>query len=281
MIGTIATRTSVLLGLNMDLYESLKAFILNQTPDNLLTSLRKSYYLRKLKNCSESDEIDLKMVGYLVQSGDSVIDVGANFGVYTSFLSRLVGYSGHVYSIEPIPSTFEILANNVNRLNLQNVTLLNCGISDKNGFATMEIPKYLGGRENFYRARITGNADADASLKKVRVVLRTLDDISTGIKEDIKLIKIDVEGHELPVIEGAVNLIRRWQPALLIEVSDNPDDENSMAFTLVEILKKVGYMPYWFDGDRAHARIGGDEKVNYFFLTDQHLRGKLSVILQK
>ena len=80
------------------------------------------------------------------------------FGDYTCILSRLVGEQGTVFSIEPIPETFEILSAVVARRQLSNVRLLNFGISESDGSAVMEIPLYEDGGENFYQAKIVHGA---------------------------------------------------------------------------------------------------------------------------
>ena len=68
--------------------------------------------------------------------------------------------AGRRHSIEPIPVTFEILRANVRRLRLSNVVLMNCAISDVNGFATMEIPLWEAGGENLYMQRLCQRAAA-------------------------------------------------------------------------------------------------------------------------
>ena len=71
-------------------YEIAKAFALKWLPQAIVSRLKRSHYLKKVKDISVSDEPDLEIVQRLVGQGDYVVDLGANIGVYTVFLSRLV-----------------------------------------------------------------------------------------------------------------------------------------------------------------------------------------------
>lgn len=261
----------------MNLKAILKTLIIKSTPDIFWQRLLKLYYLYRLKSYSEDSRIlnkepELSIISHLIKPGDRAIDIGANFGFYTLFLSKFVGKYGYVYSIEPIPLTFEILLNNVTKLVLNNVRTFNCAISDKNNYAIMEIPKYSSGGENFYQARIVGNARHDSSLRQFAVDLKSLDSLLGHLTEHIAFIKIDVEGHELQVINGAKQIINYSKPSLFIEISGNPDDNESSAFKLFDQLNSEGYSCYWCDGTKLRRRTCGDKSVNYFFLTDDQLR---------
>src|SRR5215510_1926164 len=121
---------------------NVKKVILTSLPAGLLFLLKKAHYPQALKAFSEKDESDLKVVKRLVKEGDHVVDIGANVGWYTKTLSELVGDQGQVFSIEPIPQTFELLSFCVRKLKLSNVKLLNCGISESDSKSVMHVPKY-------------------------------------------------------------------------------------------------------------------------------------------
>jgi tRNA A58 N-methylase Trm61 len=105
-----------------DIRDHIKGFILSILPDKILQAIKKVHYARALSAVSEGDEVDFKIIKQLVNPGDYVADIGANYGVYTKYLSELVGRDGCVYSIEPIPLTFEILYSNVKKLGLNQQT---------------------------------------------------------------------------------------------------------------------------------------------------------------
>jgi FkbM family methyltransferase len=261
----------------MNVKPMLKRLFFQLTPQGIRTAVLEKYYLSRLKSYSkngmwESIERDMEIVKYFVASGDSVIDVGANFGFYTVFLSNLAGDKGNVYSFEPIPLTYEILSNNVRSLSLANVKAFGCAISEKDGPGVMVIPKWsASGGENFYQASIQTDKRVGGQFREVQVCLKKLDSLFYGHERKIAFVKIDVEGHELQVIEGAKSLISQSKPVLLIEIWGSPDDQQSSAFALFEQLKREGYDAYWYDGIKFRHRSSGDRSVNYFFLTKDQL----------
>lgn len=248
-----------------------KALVRSTLPERILQIIKKVYYAHLLRFFEESDEVDLKIIKNLIKYGDSVVDVGANIGVYTKYLSELVGIHGRVYSVEPIPLTFEILCSNVRKLGLKNVELINYAISDTNGSVTMEVPLYESGGENFYEAKIV-EGKTNGSLRRVRVESKTIDYLFSGLPYNISFIKCDVEGHELNCIKGAMKIIKESKPAWLIEVSGDPDSLKSTSYEIFKLLNGEGYEAYWFDGISLTMRCLGDKSVNYFFLAPKHLR---------
>ena len=210
-----------------------KALVRSTLPERILQIIKKVYYGNLLRFFTEEDEVSFKVIKHLVGYGDCVIDVGANIGVYTKYLSELVGIPGHVYSVEPIPLTFEILRSNVMKLGLKNVKLINYAISDINESVTMEIPLYESGGENFYRAKIV-EGNTNSLLRRVRVESKTIDYLFSKLAYNISFIKCDVERHELNCIKGAMKVIEKSKPAWLIEISGDPD---SLKSTSYEIFK--------------------------------------------
>ena len=248
-------------------------------PGAVRKRLLQRYYRRRLMQYRESDdwetlEPDMLIVKCLVRAGDSVVDLGANFGFYTTFLSGLVGPRGRVHSFEPIPRTFEILAYSVKKLALMNVTLFNCAISDRDRAATMEVPKFgESGNDNYYQARLLhGGSNHDSTGQHVEVRAARLDSLLDATSQAVTFIKIDVEGHEFQAVAGANGLIASARPSLMIEMSGNLDDPESAAFALIGRLQQLGYLMYWYDGRRLRRRSHGDQSINYFFLTDAHRR---------
>ena len=239
-------------------------------PQSTIQLIKKRHYLRLLRSPLLEKEPELRVVRYLVKPGDTVIDIGANVGVYSKILSELVGAEGHVYSIEPFPPTFEILCYNVRKLHLDNVEPVNVAVSDSEAVVTMAIPYDSSGAETHYRASIiTDCPEAKTETANVRAI--TLDSrflSETGI---ISFIKCDVEGHEPACIKGAAKFLARFQPAWLIEVSGEPDDANSAAHSVFKILCDQGYSTWWYDGSKLRKRRPGDKSTNYFFLKENHI----------
>lgn len=255
----------------MSIETILKRLILSMLPEKILQTIKKIHYARTLRFISESDEPDLKVIKYLVNPGDHVVDIGSNIGGYTKYLSELVGIHGRVYSIEPVLLTFEILCSNLKKLGLKNVELFNCAISDANGSITMEVPLYESGGENFYQAKVVYE-NTNNSLRRIKVGSKTLDSLFSELPYNISFIKCDTEGHEPQCIKGATSIIKNSKPAWLVESSGDPDDSTSTVHQTFKLLNEEGYEAFWFDGTNLNKRHSGDRSVNYFFLLPKHLR---------
>jgi FkbM family methyltransferase len=245
--------------------------ILERLPEALAFEIKKIHYLRSLKKFSERNEKDLTILKHIVKLGDHVVDIGANIGWYTKALSNLVGEKGCVFSIEPVPPTFELLSFCAKKLRLRNVKLLNCAISEGDGTAIMEVPKYERGGENFYQSKIIKRKNINHSLKHYMVDLKSIDSLFSILSNRISFIKCDVEGHELQVIEGARKVISNFKPAWLIEISGNPEMKDSDTFKVFNIFEREGYKAWWFDSKKLREYSPDDRSTNYFFLTENHI----------
>lgn len=144
-----------------------------------------------------------------VAPGDWVLDIGANIGTYTLRLSELVGPSGRVVAVEPVPETFALLTSNVAAAECGNVTLLNVAASDGVAVANMEVPEFDTGLKNYYQAAVTSGAG--------NVSVLTMPLMALIGAHRVSFVKIDVEGHEAFALRGVEPVLRRDHPVVLIE----------------------------------------------------------------
>ena len=242
--------------------------LLEALPARLSRAARRAYYGRMVRAARDDAQVDLSFLKRVVRRGDCVVDAGASVGLYTKFLSALAGPEGLVYSVEPMPETYDVLVSNVRRLGLSNVRPLNCALSDADGELEMEVPRWSYGGENLYEARVVGEASGD--LRRIRVAGRRLDTVVGD--RPVAFVKCDVEGHELPCLEGAAETVRRWRPAWLLEVWGDPDTEASHARRVFLAMQGRGYAPYCYDGRWLASRTRGRRSDNYWFLTREQVR---------
>ncbi|MFH1843209.1 MAG: FkbM family methyltransferase [bacterium] len=182
----------------------------SRLPNRYQQDLKRSYFALQIWGGQfVSEEPEFCQVGQWIAAGDWVIDIGANIGHYTFCFANLVGASGRVIAVEPVPETFELLANNVAFLPFRNVTLLNIAASDTPQIRGMTVPTYETGLANYYEAHLTRKDPA------FRVLCTPLD--SLHLDHPIKLVKIDAEGHELCVLRGMQTLLERDHPVLVVE----------------------------------------------------------------
>ncbi len=248
----------------------IRLLVANILPTPILIWVKKQYYADDVRKFWEDDVLPVKA---LVQSGDSVIDMGANFGWYTNVLSSLVGPGGKVYSIEPIPDTFQVLKGIIRKLGLTNVVSLNYAMSSADGTAVMRVPQHEYGGDNFYRAQIElKSGESNRPDREYTVPMSCLDSLFLEVATKITFIKCDVEGHELAVVKGGAQFLEQAKPAWLMEVGGDPDVEGSAPHELFETMRKYGYEVYFFDGKRVRLRPAGHWSVNYLMLQPIHCR---------
>ena len=158
---------------------------------------------------AEEQDTEFPRLAEWVRAGDWVLDVGANVGNYTARLSELVGPSGRVISIEPVPETFELLVANLAQFPFRNVTFLNVAASAETALHGMTAPILDSGLENRYMAHLS---EGPCELSVMSLAVDAL-----ALPQPVRLVKVDVEGHELVTLRGMEALLRRDQPVLIVE----------------------------------------------------------------
>lgn len=182
------------------------------------------YYRQIRQGRFATDEPEYAMLDSMIAQGDWVIDVGANIGHYTRKFSELVGAGGRVIAVEPVAETFDLLAANARQFAFHNVTLLNVAASDHTELAGMSVPAFATGLKNFYEAHLT---EDNAEMRVLTISVDALE-----LPSKVSLVKIDAEGHEVPVLRGMTKLLERDAPLLIVE---------SARENLIEYLESLGY----------------------------------------
>jgi FkbM family methyltransferase len=172
-----------------------------------------------------------ELLSRLVRPGDIAVDVGANVGIHTVRLAKLVGATGHVFAVEPASDLADRLRTNLALNAATNVTVVQAAAgSGAEDFATLHRPP--GDARNQARSSVVEKASLSGARQQVPVV--RIDDLAAS-SANVKLIKIDVEGAELDVLEGAASTIATHRPSLVCEIAV----ENALAVT--EFLHQFGY----------------------------------------
>lgn len=156
------------------------------------------------------------------------LDIGANIGNHSLFFAR---HYEQVFSFEPNPRTYKLLEYNASLAS--NIRCFCLGLSSRDGQATLNIDP-----ANVGASSLTDRPGLRPSQHQV-IELRTLDSIEEIQALPIGLIKIDVEGHELAVLEGGKELIKRNRPLILFE--QHPVDFENGDSPVMERLRGMGY----------------------------------------
>lgn len=190
------------------------------------------YIGRSLDLYGEFSEAEVALFRALVKPGQTVLDVGANIGVHTLPLARLVGPSGKVLAFEPQRLVFYMLCGNVAQNNLDHVHCFHAAVGETPG--QISVPELDGAAEqNFGGLELSPTATPPGITK---VPLLRIDDLRLAV---CHLLKIDVEGMERQVLLGARETIERFRPLLYLE-----DDRADRSAALRECLASFGYELY-------------------------------------
>jgi len=180
-------------------------------PNSWQHELRRRHFQREIRRGRfYTDEKEYALLDTLLGQGDWALDIGANVGHYTMRMAALVGPSGRVIALEPVPDTFSLLAANTRLFAHANVSLLNAAASDRVATAGMRVPRFGSGLSNYYQARL-GAGQSDFA-----VLTLPIDTLSLP---PVRLVKIDVEGHELPALQGMRGLLARDHPVVIVETN--------------------------------------------------------------
>ena len=155
-------------------------------------------------------EVELHLLEFLCHRDKDAIDVGANDGSYVHYLRR---HAGKVIAFEPMPS----LADALRAKFRHDVEIRSIALSDRAGTVELHMPVVDG-------VTVTGcstvSPTASATYpdhRAIEVPMAMLDSVYDG---QVGFIKIDVEGHEQAVLDGAVQTIRRCRPRMLVEIDE-------------------------------------------------------------
>jgi FkbM family methyltransferase len=162
------------------------------------------------------------VLSFLNPSGVA-IDVGANLGEWAVPLARRVGPSGRLLAIEPAPRAAAALDKTLVANAFAQAELIRCAVGDHDGTAEFAIPIVSSVRIDTGTARI---GPAAAGRQALKVALRSLDSLAAEHRLDrVDLIKIDVEGYERRVLDGAQATLARFRPVLVIETGHEAEGD--------------------------------------------------------
>ncbi len=162
-------------------------------------------------------------------TGGTMLDIGANIGNHGVFLSSLYD---SVYAVEPNPKVFDVLSLNASLV--PNMRCFRIAASDSNGSV-----RFLQEQTNIGHSRIVSGA---MNERTVEMECCRLDDYFPDI-EDVRLIKIDVEGHEVQALGGMQKLLGRCSPVVVFE--QRPEEFRDGKSPTIELLRRNGYTAFY------------------------------------
>ena len=203
------------------------------------------------------EELEAKIMEEKIKVGSIVVDVGANIGLHTLNMARIVGNTGQVFAFEPDPSNFEILRKNVKINNYQNIILEEKAVGDKHGRVTLYQSDHPGNHRLFPQTK--------QAKGEVEVELTSLDKyfIDSNLAEKINFIKIDVEGLEFSVLNGMKNILKNNKKIkILFEFMPDIMEVGFAPIEVLNLLTSIGFKLYCID-ERAKKllRVSNNEEI--------------------
>ena len=176
-------------------------------------------------------EYETNTIRKIIKPGMTAVDIGANFGYFSLLLSGLVGESGKVFAFEPDSSAFKLLSRNIKENGIKNVFLINKALSNKTGNTKLYLDKDNQGEMSLSLDNI------DKPCGYIFVETITLDGYFAHLNEQIDFIKMDVQGAEGMVIDGAKEILNKHKPKILFEFW--PWGLNNLGFNPEKLLSDL------------------------------------------
>lgn len=201
-----------------------------------------------------------------LRPGMTFIDIGANIGEISLVAAKCVGNTGRVIAFEPIEAIADELQSNAERNHLKKISLVRMGLSDHTDDS---VPIYAScgqgapGDEHNGLGSLFGGATGTTPLQNIAIT--TLDSwLEAHPLDRIDMIKIDIEGAELPCLRGAQQTLRKLSPMLIVEVQDTTaNTAGYRARDILEFLSGLGYTLHRFERNGMFPTVDTEDlRVN-------------------
>ena len=211
------------------------------------------FWQRRVERLRTADhEDELILLPLLCRAGQVGLDVGASAGIYSV---RMSGMVSRCIAFEPRPHQARELRQMALYAHLP-IEVEEIAVSGASGWTTLRILVDDPGRSTIEQDNVLADEDGSAS-ESVNVMTRTLDSYCFA---PVGFVKIDVEGHELAVLQGAAALLQTQRPRLLVEVEDR-HRAHAMR-DVCEFMVGAGYSGFFNDGGRLRSVVEFDPDVH-------------------
>jgi FkbM family methyltransferase len=192
-----------------------------------------TYIGQSLQAYGEWSEPEIQLFDQFVRPGDVVVEAGANIGSHTLWFSQRVGDAGVVHAFEPARHTFQLLCANLVANDCLNVRALQQAVGADSGQLVFPV---LDPRMTWNFGGASAKTPWGGSTETVD--LRSVDGLSL---ERVDLLKADVEGFEIEVLQGAVRTLERCRPAVYVEINTHEIRNDA-----VRLLESLGYACWYY-----------------------------------
>lgn len=195
----------------------------------------------------KTHDSEIRLTRFLIQNleeGDIFADVGAHYGFFSLLAAKLVGLQGQVFSFDASAASFDVLT--ANTALYSNISAIHAAVGAEQGkeLTFFEFPVLFSEYNTRFAEQYEGE-DWAAGVKATAIKVSSvrLDDFFREMNVFPKIIKIDVEGAELEVIEGLQDTLARESSALVLEFSTD-ERKNRVHWEALAYLSRINYHPY-------------------------------------
>jgi FkbM family methyltransferase len=213
------------------------------------------FLVRCLRYRFRTEKLQIKTMMRLQLRGATVLDIGANKGIYCFWMMRAVGRSGCVIAFEPQPEMRDSIERQKSRFDWRNLRVMNVALSNSDGSMKLSRQRIGDGSATL---EVTRRRSTDATLD---VQATRLDTMTEETFPNLKFIKCDVEGHELNVFLGGEQTLRRHRPVVQFE-STVTDPRTRQIF---QFFRSLGYSGVLLLGNRYLPYANPDAVPHYKF----------------
>ena len=199
-------------------------------------------------------ESEMAFVRQLILPGMEILDIGANHGVYTLTMAQLLQGQGQVTAYEPASSVISFLRKSVAANALTTVKIVNAGLSDREGKATLFLST---------NSELNSLQKASVEQKQETIQLLTLDrELESQGWQDISFVKLDAEGEEANILAGGQRFFSEQSPLVMFDLIGN-----KINLPLVKLFQDLNYDIYRFvPGLGLLAPFDSDRSIDRFQL---------------
>lgn len=210
--------------------------------DNIKMKLNITEYIQAyLYNFGSYELPTINYIKKNIKPNMTILDIGGNVGLMTLVFANQLKKTGKVFTFEPEPNNFSKLQHNIKLNEFSNIVLNQVAVSDSNSV----LKFFLSTGNNFGVHSLIYNEDLDQNFIEVPTV--KIDDfvLKNNISK-VDMIKIDVEGAELDVINGMRDLLKRDKPILILEVVSKYLKSRGLSSSEFKrtMNAEFGYTPY-------------------------------------
>jgi FkbM family methyltransferase len=206
-------------------------------------SVRLKFIYRAYRYRLRVDPGEIRFVRRNLRRGQVAVDIGCHKGAYAYWMRRSVGASGAVYAFEPQPKQVAYLREAFSAMRYDNVELVPMAVSDRTGQTTLHVPSM-----SSHFASLEAKRDIKPGTSSDTLVqITTLDDFFESSKQrrPPNFLKIDVEGHELSVLNGARRTLEEHHPTILVECETRHRADHDVQ-PVFDFLHSIGYKGSFF-----------------------------------